>query len=529
MTKALFRKQLMEVFSWLYQDKKSGKHRTAKGVAGWTLLYLIIFGFLGVMFGIAASSLCTPLLSVHMGWLYWCLMGLIAIFFGVFGSVFNTYSSLYQPKDNDLLLSMPIPTARILLVRLSGVYAMGLMYELIVMIPTVLIWFAKAPFSVVGTVHVLLIPPVLSLLILVLSAILGWVVAQIAAKVKHKNIITVLISLIFIAAYYYIYAQAYAFLQTLLLNAETVGKQLKTAFYPLYHMGMAAQGSIPSMAAFTSIILIAAAIVYQILSRSFLKLATENHGTVKRAYKEHSVEVQSISGALLRKELHRFTGSANYMLNCGLGIVLMPVSAAVLMWKADLVRTVILLPAIQDVIPLLAAAAICLLMTMNDMTAPSVSLEGKSLWIVQSMPVSGKQVLTAKLKLACILTWIPAIPLVIAVEWLLQPTLLYGILIPVAAAAFSVLMAEIGLALNLKMPNLHWTSEIVPLKQSAPVTAALFGGWLMIVACSGGYVLLRNAVSVSVFFVLLCAVLFIAAGWLNRWLMTRGAGMFETL
>lgn len=80
MTRALLRKQLMEVFSWLYQNKKLGKHRTAKGVVGWGLLYLLLFAFLGVMFGVAAVTLCGPLLTEKMGWLYWCLMGLIAVF-----------------------------------------------------------------------------------------------------------------------------------------------------------------------------------------------------------------------------------------------------------------------------------------------------------------------------------------------------------------------------------------------------------------------------------------------------------------
>ncbi len=456
-------------------------------------------------------------------------MGLIAIFFGVFGSVFNTYSSLYQAKDNDLLLSMPIPTSRILLVWLSGVYAMGLMYELIVMIPTVLIWFVKAPFSIAGMIHVLLIPLVLSLLILVLSAILGWVAAFIAAKMKHKNIMIVLISLLFIAAYYYLYARAYSFIQVILLNPEAVGSRLKIVFYPLYHMGMAAQGNILSMIVFTAMVVAALGIVYLILSSSFLKLVTSNSGAVRSVYKEQRVKVRSVRMALLQKEFSRFTGSANYMLNCGLGGLLMPVSAAVLVWKADLVREYILMPVIQDCIPLLATAAICIFMTMNDMSAPSVSLEGKNLWIVRSLPVSGKQVLMSKLKLPLFYTWISAIPLMIVVEWLIQPGLLHGILIPTAACAYAVLMAEIGLALNLKMPSLHWTSEIVPLKQNAPVTIALFGGWLIIVALAGVYALLRNAVSVIVFSILLCALLIIAAGWLFHWLMTEGAEIFETL
>ena len=78
MMRALFRKQMMEVFSWLYQDKKSGKIRTSGGIMGYVLLYLLIFGALGVMFGAVAVLLCEPFLAAGMGWLYWCLMGTTA-------------------------------------------------------------------------------------------------------------------------------------------------------------------------------------------------------------------------------------------------------------------------------------------------------------------------------------------------------------------------------------------------------------------------------------------------------------------
>jgi ABC-2 type transport system permease protein len=520
---------MLEVFSWLYQDSKSGKHRSTKGIIFFALLYLLLFGFLSVIFAFLAKMLCAPMLGANMEWLYWCLMGLVAIFFGVFGSVFNTYSSLYQAKDNDLLFSMPIPVSRILPIRLSGVYAMGLMYELIVMIPTMIIRFATAPVTLVGTIHILLISLVLSLLILVLSAVLGWVVALIASKVKHKNIITVIVSLTFIAVYYYFYARVYSLLQELLLHLDSVGKTMKNVFYPLYHMGLAAEGSVVSMLIFASIILTATAVTYVVLSRSFLKLATANRGSVKTTYKDKAVKPVSVQSALLRKELQRFTGSANYMLNCGLGIILMPVSAVALVWKADVIREFITIPEFADYIPLLATAIVCLLTAMNDMTAPSISLEGKNLWVVQSLPVSGRQVLRAKLILHLLLTWIPAIPLVIVLEWLMRPKLLCAILLPVMAVLFPMLMAEIGLSLNLRMPNFHWTSEIVPIKQSLPVAVALFGGWLIVIVFAGIYVPLRNAVSEDAFLALLCAVLFISAGWLHHWLMTRGAKIFETL
>jgi len=530
MTKALFKKQMMEVFSWLYKDKKSGKLRTAKGIAGYVLLYLIIFGFLGAIFYVVADGLCEPLVTMGMGWLYWCLMGLISIFLGVFGSVFNTYASLYQAKDNDMLLSMPIQTVRILLVRLSGVYAMGLMYELIAMIPTVIVWFLKAPFSGSGTVCVLLIPVVLSVLILTLSAILGWAVALIAGKLKHKNIVIVIVSLVFIAGYYYLWGQAYSMLQSLLLNAERIGGKMKTALYPLYHMGLAAEGKPLSMLIFTAIIGALFVMVYVVLSRSFLKLATTNRGAAKAVYKEQKTKTRSVGSALLQKELRRFLGSSNYMLNCGLGIILMPIGAIALVWKADMIQEMLAaVPIERAVLFLGAAGAVCLLTAMNDITAPSVSLEGKNLWLAQVLPVSGRQVLMAKLKLHLLLTLIPAAVLTVAAGWVLKPGTAFAILIPLAVLLFVLFMASMGLLIGLKMPNLDWSSEVVPIKQSLGVMLALFGGWAVIVAFTGLYVLMDSILKPLAYLLLVCIVLLAGCGVLLRWLMTKGAEIFEAL
>lgn len=529
MTKALFKKQMMEVFSWLYKDRKTGKHRSAQGILMYVLLYLFLFGCLGFVFYGMAQMLCEPLLSSGMGFVYWCLMGLIGIFLGVFGSVFSTYSSLYCAKDNDLLFSLPIPVSRILSVRLFGVYAVGLIYELIVMVPTVIVWFIKAPISPVGAVCAVLIPFVLSVFVLVLSAILGWVVAMISGKLRHKNIITVIISLAFIVAYYYFYSQAHSMLQMLLQNVEEVGGKIKVALYPLYQMGLAAQGNPLSMLIFTAIIGALFLIVYFVLSHSFIKLATTNRGSVKKQYKDKEQKADSLSGALLKKELRRFLGSANYMLNCGLGIIFMPIAAVLLFWQADTVMEVLNLPFLQKHIPLLAVAAICMVATMNDISSPSVSLEGKNIWIVQSYPILGRQVLAAKLKLHILLTVIPAIPLIVAVEWLIRPTPVFAVLIPIAVILFIVLMASFGLFLNLKMPNLDWTNEIVPIKQSMCVLIALFGGWVIILAFAGLYLLLSSFLSPLVYLLLACALLLALCAVLIRRIYTKGAEIFATL
>lgn len=528
MTKALFKKQMLEVFSWLYQDRKTAKLRTKKGIILYFLLYLILFGFLGVIFGFLASVICPPMLEMNLGWLYWCLMGVLSVFMGVFGSVFNTYSSLYLAKDNDLLLSMPIPVSRILQIRLMGVYAMGLLYELLVMIPTVIVWLWQAPFSLAGTIHVILIPLVLSVFVLVLSAFLGWLVALIAAKVKHKNILVVVLSVVFFFVYYYVCGMAASILETFLLNAEKIGGKLKSILYLLYQMGLAAEGSVSSMMIFCGIIAVLACITYVVLERSFLRIATANVGAAKSIRKEKRMKKSSVSSALLRKELLRFTGSANYMLNCGLAILVMPVSAAALVWKADSVNLILALVS-EDIAVLAAIAAICLIAAMNDMAAPSVSLEGKNLWILRVFPVSGRQVVMAKYRLQVILTVIPAIPLMLAAEWLIRPSWLYAAALPAVVVLFISLMAAVDLSLNLKLPNLQWNNEIVPIKSSMPVMIALFGGWVLVIALAGLYIWQMERISAGFYLVVLLVLLTAANAGMLCWLRTKGAALFEKL
>ena len=88
-------------------------------------------------------KLCGPLAAAGLDWLYFALMGGIAMLLGAFGSIFNTYAGLYLAKDNDLLLSLPIPVRSIILSRLLSVYLMGLLYSGVVTIPAAIVYLIK--------------------------------------------------------------------------------------------------------------------------------------------------------------------------------------------------------------------------------------------------------------------------------------------------------------------------------------------------------------------------------------------------
>ena len=531
MIKALFKKQMMEVFSWVYRDAKTGKRRGKAGAVGYILLYLFVFASLGMVFGMMASSLCAPLTQAGLGWLYMALMGMVAVVLGVFGSVFNTYSSLYQAKDNDMLLSMPIPPSKILLVRLSGVYLTGLMYELIVMVPALVVFFADGNPTVAGVVFSLLLPLLLSLLVLALSAVLGYVVGLVTSRLKNKNFLTVLLSLAFIVGYYYVYRQAYAIIGKILADPANLGSKVKTILYPFYQMGLAACGNGLSMLIFAAMMGLLFGVVYLVLSRSFLKIATANRGTVRVKYREKALKVGNAKSALLKKELRRFLGSPTYMLNCGLGLLFMPIAAVALLLKREVLVEMInqLFGGATDVLALVAVAAVCTISSMSDISAPSVSLEGKNLWLVRSMPVRAADALMAKLKLHLYLTLAPTMVLCAVLVWVIRPVWYFAVLIFAASAVFVLLTAAAGLWLNLKMPNLNWVNEAVPVKQSMSVTLELFGGWGLVIALCGAYYGLASYIP-AVWYLLGVTVLLLAlSGVLVRWIKTRGAAIFEAL
>mgnify|MGYP001541597997 FL=1 len=140
MLKTLVKKQLMEIFRSYFYNAKTNKKRSAAGTAAYILLFAaLMLGGLGGMFTGLSLMLCVPLSQAGMGWLYFALMGLLAAFLGAFGSVFNTYSALYFAKDNDLMLSLPIPVRTLMASRLLTVYLMGLMYSAVVILPAVIV------------------------------------------------------------------------------------------------------------------------------------------------------------------------------------------------------------------------------------------------------------------------------------------------------------------------------------------------------------------------------------------------------
>ena len=515
MLKTLIKKQLLELNKSFFIDRKTGKGKSARSATFSIVLFILLMIFaIGGMFCYMSYSM-RPLITYGMSWLYFAIMGATAALFGVFGSVFNTYSSLYDAKDNDLLLSMPIPVRDIMAARLIGVYLMGLMYSGVVVIPAVGVYFITAHPGIPGITAVIMTVMV-TVLVLILSCILGWVVAKIAVKLKNKSIITVIVSIAFLGGYYYVYFRANEIITGIVTNSAAVAAKVRASAYPLYIFGKAFAGDVlPTI----------------IISLTFLKLVTSSGKTAKTVYKEKTVKQQGTDRALLRREINHFLSSPSYMLNCSLGALFMIAVAVFSLIKSDWFIGVVtrMDEDLLEYAPTFACLLLCLLSSMNILTAPAISLEGKSLWIARSLPVTSWQILRAKLKLHMLFTAVPALICSICFCIALKPELLTAAVMIILPQIFTLLCAVSGLRVNIRMPNLTWSSESGAVKQSLGIMLAMCLGWAYIIVLVAVYLFAVQVLPNVFALIIATAVIAIITAISFARLKRKGVKRFETL
>ena len=534
MLRILVQKQLLELFQSYFIDRKTGKARSKTGTALFFALLALLFVGLGFVFFAMASGLGGAILGGGINWLYFALMGLLAMALGVFGSVFNTYASVYLPKDNELLMSLPIPGRTLLMARLSGVYATSLMYSAWIWIPITIAYWLAVPVNALNVIFPVLLTFVIALFVSVLSCALGWVVALIASKAKGKSFVTLFFSLAVFALYYFVYFKIVGSLGEIISHIDELGETVKSWLRYAHLIGKAADGDPVSMLCVLLITLALAAACVFVLSRTFTKLSTAGTSAAKKRKAPAEYPQRPFRTALIRREYRHFTSVSTWMLNGGFGLLLMPIAAAALLIKSGTVREILPEIALETpvffaLLPAILLLVVCVVLSINAILPVSVSMEGRTLWQLQSLPIEPWEILRAKERMGWRLSIVPALVFVAAASAVFGFPWWEAALVCVAAAMYLGLISDFGLFLNLKMPNLNWSNVASLTKQSAPVVISMFGGWAFCAALGvGGYFLAKIADSRAILggCCLLFALLWLA---LHRWLKTKGAKILETL
>ena len=204
--------------------------------------------------------------------------------------------------------------------------------------------------------------------------------------------------------------------------------------------------------------------------------------------------------ALTQKELRKFFTSAIYMLNAGIGLIFTLAISALAITKREMISqlALVLFGNPDSAAPVLAIA-LAVLSSMNMMSASALSLEGKSFWILKTIPVSDNVAIFSK-ALPQIVVSIPPV-LISSVLMIIASgaSFAYWIFIILTPIVVNVFFAFLGVIFNILAPKFEFDNDAQPIKQSLAVLLTMLTQMLVsaLVALLTYFLLIRGYVLLS--------------------------------
>lgn len=476
----------VSVKSMLISSTGTGRGKRKKAVSGAGAMVLI--AFLGLyLSGLYSSMLMSVLAPLNMEALVFIFMGLGALIGGLMFTTFAVKGVVFGGKDNDLLLSMPVSSTMLMTSRVAAIYLENLLFSFFVLVPAGAVC-AFMTQSGVGRgllfwVRLLIAALALPLLDTALSVLFGALVAFLSAKVSRGALGQNIVMALYMAAVFYFAFNLNGMLDSLAANAAGV-KDSMTWAAPMLWMADGIMGDWGLLLAFAACCVIPFALVVFGLGRVYRKAVTAFQA--RSARNDYKLTAQSASGrtkAMLVKEAKRFFGTPMYMWNAGLGLIMMVVAGvAALVMQGKLRDFIDMAGEGLPVLPL-AAAVIGFCLCTCVISAPSISLEGRYLWILREAPVGEGAIVWLKTGFHLLVSLPCTVFSVVCLSIALRLPLWQGGVLLLFSLAFAVGQAAFGMLMGLTFPKLDAVNETVVIKQSMSTVLAMFVPMAALLVC----------------------------------------------
>lgn len=405
----------------------------------------------------------------------------VASMIGLFTTIYKTNGTLFGYRDYDLLMALPVKSGTIVLSRVLVLYTVNFVFTMMVLLPAGVIYqiFAKPGllFFLVYLPLLLVVP----LIPIVAAAILGSLIMVISSRFRSSRVISLVLTLALVVGIVVLSTGSGQMSMEDLANMSAMLMGTINRIYPLAGLFGAAvcDFNVWAILAFAGLSIGVFLAFGVVLGRYYKRINTAltAHGT-RSDYKVTSLRTATPASALYRREFKRYFASSIYVMNTIIGEILLLVACAALaVMGANRLEELLELPGFAAQLGAFAPLFMSVMLTMVSTTSASISMEGKTLWLVRSLPVSTEEVFKSKLKVSLTLQ-LPASLLSSAIlAVVLRPSLPVCLLLFLTPVVYSCFITVAGLWANLKFPNFTWTTETTAVKQSAAVMVSMLAGF----------------------------------------------------
>ena len=411
--------------------------------------------------------------------------------------IYKTGPLLFNCKDDQLLLSLPIKKSTVLFIRIFKFYVFELAFNSLLLIPlaiSYLRWAESISWTFYLTTIIMLF--ILPIIPIVLSCIIGTITTALASRFKFKNLAQVVATTIMLLGIFYISMNFDGFLNDVAKHATSINDLITKIYYPAgVYAKLATDFNVIDLLIFVGVNILIYIVTILILSKFYFKINSRLKkvtSTKKTNINKLMIKRNSPTKSLIKKELTTFFKTPVFIVNAGFGLVLFIAAAILVSIKFDDAVLMLSEPdkfnlakdLIIDNVSLIVFILIAMAGFMTSITNSVISLEGKNISILKSLPLKAKTILMSKIYSSLVITTPPILvgDLILFIRFRMSIIemfllLLLSILIPLTSHF-------IGIIVNLKYPKLDWenTSEVV--KQSTSSFVAVMIGMVLLVAFS---------------------------------------------
>ena len=439
---------------------------------------------------------------------------------------------LFMCTDYDLLLSLPLRTSTVLMSKLSSQLLSNLMFTLLLSLPLLMIYGLKSGAGPVFYLFALVSLPFIPLVPLTLAALLAAIIARIAARFERSNTVLTLLTFALLVAPMIGYGLSKDSRPSLGASLDDALRPIETWYPPagLYLDALRA----PSLVSLILFMVVSAGVFILfclVFARFFKAIYSSLSASPARAdYAFKELAAATVPQALYIRELRGCLFRPAYVLNTFACMVMLMITAlgAACLGDARLAALKSLFPKAWFV-PLLMLLAIILTITATT-TSSSISLEGRSLWILKSAPISPLSIFKAKLFLNLGVT-LPCLAITSALLAIgLRLDRLHWLLVLAVPSAYALFIAMAGLLINLQFTLLEGKNPTAVVKQSLSVLLTFLVGLVATGMPISIYEYwLAGRVAYELYSTLVGAVLLVMTALLWRVLKIKGVVWFAKL
>ena len=443
--------------------------------------------------------------------------------------IYKSQGILFNSKDDDLLFSLPIKKSQILFVRILKLTAFQYLFNLMFLLPAFVIYIyyehPGASFYILSILMSVLVPIIPT----IISSLIGYLIKTLSSKVKSKKLIETIFSLITFLLIYILSFNIDSFVTNLSENAKSVNEVLIKIYYPIgLYNNLIINFNILDLIKLLLVNIIPFVIFIVFGSKYYFKLVskTKENYVKRKVNNEEDIYIKrSKIGTLIRKELKRYLSSPIYILNTCFGLLLCLVVTVALVFNESLLENLVLLKELGIDLPIFVIFYIFILfvVSMTEITASSISLEGKTINITKSLPVESGVVLKSKLYTAFIIEF----PFLIISYFIFivkfRINLLHSLFLIILIFASVSLVSTLGLIINLKYPKMNAKNDAEVVKQSMSAMVSTFVSMVISMCSVLLLIYLNKYLDINLIIILHLSLLIILAIISYTYLIKKGS------